>query len=245
MNDDDFDFPDYSTAYSKEARVMRHQLPDDAGHALTWVVDQLAFDPNSFPERTTASDNQENQFIYRHPLPRLELTYRIDHERKLIYFLHVAAPKLEVAKPLFVSYAHEDKQWLLDLRKWLKPLERKDLIKIWDDRDIESGDKWYREIEASLNDAKVALLLVSQNFVDSEFIANEELPRLLEAAETRGVKILWIAVDVSIVEDAYPELLELQAMNSDPELPLAQLDPKQLALEFKEIYKRIKAAVEK
>jgi hypothetical protein len=244
MNEEDFDFPEYATAYSKEARVMRYQLPDAAGQALTKVVDQLAFDPDSFPERTTASDTHNDQFIYRHPMPRLELTYRIDRERKLIYFLHVAAPKLEVAKPLFVSYAHEDKRWLLDLRKWLKPLERKDLIKVWDDRDIESGDRWYSEIEASLNDAKVALLLVSQNFVDSEFIANEELPRLLEAADTRGVKILWVAVDVSIVEDAFPELLELQAMNSDPELPLALLDQKQLALEFKEIYKRIKAAVE-
>jgi hypothetical protein len=91
----------------------------------------------------------------------------------------------------------------------------------------------------------VALLLVSQNFFDPEFIANEELPRLLEAAETRGVKILRIAVDVSMVEDAYPKLLKLEAMNSGPDLPLAQLDPKQLALESKEIYKRIKAAIEK
>lgn len=245
MTDDDFDFPEYAIAYSKEARVMRYHLTEAAGHALTKIVDQLSFDPDSFPEHTTASDNHPDQYIYRHPLPRLELTYRIDRERKLLYFLHITAPKLDVAKPLFVSYAHEDKKWLLDLRKWLKPLERKDLIKIWDDRNIESGDKWQSEIEASLNDAKVALLLVSQHFVDSEFIANEELPRLLEAAETRGVKILWIAVDVSIVEDAYPELLEIQAMNSDPELPLAQLDPKQLALEFKEIYKRIKAAIER
>lgn len=37
-------------------------------------------------------------------------------------------------------------------------MERKDLIKVWDDRNIESGDKWQSEIEASLNDAKVALL---------------------------------------------------------------------------------------
>ncbi len=245
MNEDDFEFPEYAIAYSKEARVMRYHLPEAAGHALTRIVDQLSFDPDAFPERTTSSDGHEEQYIYSHPLPRLELTYRIDRDRKLIYVLHIAAPKLEVAKPLFVSYAHEDKKWLLDLRKWLKPLERKDLIKVWDDRHIESGDKWQSEIEASLNDAKVALLLVSQHFVDSEFIANEELPRLLEAAETRGVKILWIAVDVSIVEDAYPELLELQAMNSDPEMPLALLDQRQLALEFKEIYKRIKLAIEK
>jgi hypothetical protein len=122
MTDHDFDFPEYATVYSKEARVMRYRLSDAAGQALTKIVDQLAVDPDSFPERTTASDNHQDQYIYRHPLPRLELTYRIDRERKLIDFLHVVAPMLDLAKPLFVSYAHEDKQWLMDLRKWLKAL---------------------------------------------------------------------------------------------------------------------------
>jgi hypothetical protein len=124
-------------------------------------------------------------------------------------------------------------------------LEKKDLIKIWDDRDIESGDKWQGKIEASLAAAKAALLLVSQDFINSDFIANEELPKLLEAANTRGVIILWVAVEVSTVEDDFPELLEIEAMNTDPEQPLSQLDAKELSREFKEIYKKIKAVVER
>lgn len=117
MSEDEFEFPEYAIAYAKEARVMRYHLGEAAGLALTSIVDQLSFDPDAFPERTTASDGPEEQYIYRHPQPGLELTYRIDRERKLIYFLHIAVPKLEVAKPLFVSHAHEDKKWLLDLRK--------------------------------------------------------------------------------------------------------------------------------
>jgi len=122
---------------------------------------------------------------------------------------------------------------------------QKDLIRIWDDRDIESGDKWKGKIEASLTAAKAALLLVSQDFINSDFIANEELPKLLEAANTRGVIILWVAVEVSTVEDDFPESLEIEAMNTDPEQPLAQLDSKELSREFKEIYKKIKAVVER
>ena len=244
MSETDFDFPEFATAYSQDARKLRDELPDDARQALIRIVDELAANPERYPQRTTGSEKNADEFVYRHPLPQLELTYRIDRARKRIYFVHVAAPKLDVAKPLFVSYAHEDKQWLEDLRKWLKPLERKDLIRIWDDRDIKSGDKWQGKIEASLTDAKAALLLVSQDFIDSDFIANEELPKLLEAANTRGVKILWVAVDVSMVEDAYPELVKIQAMNTDPERPLAQLDSKELSREFKEIYKKIKEVVE-
>ncbi len=69
--------------------------------------------------------------------------------------------------------------------------------------------------------------------------------KLLEAANTRGVIILWVAVEVSTVEDDFPELLEIEAMNTDPEQPLAQLDSKELSREFKEIYKKIKAVVER
>jgi len=112
------------------------------------------------------------------------------------------------------------------------------LIRIWDDRDIKGRDKWQGKIEASLTAAKAALLLVSQDFINSDFIANEELPKLLEAANTRGVIILWVAVEVSTVEDDFPELLEIEAMNTDPEQPLAQLDSKELSREFKEIYKK-------
>jgi len=119
------------------------------------------------------------------------------------------------------------------------------LIRIWDDRDIESGDKWQDEIEASLAVAKAALLLVSQDLIASDFISDEELPKLLDAEDKRGVKIFWVAVDVSTVEDDHPKLAAFQAMNTDPKQPLAQIDSKELSREFKEIYKKIKAVVER
>ena len=116
------------------------------------------------------------------------------------------------------------------------------MIRIWDDRDIESGDKWQDEIEASLAVAKAALLLVSQDLIASDFISDEELPKLLDAED---VKIFWVAVDVSTVEDDHPKLAAFQAMNTDPKQPLAQIDSKELSREFKEIYKKIKAVVER
>ena len=62
---------------------------------------------------------------------------------------------------------------------------------------IQPGTQWKAEI-ARLSLAKVAVLLVSQRFLASDFIANDELPPLLQAAEADGLTILWVAVDENL-----------------------------------------------
>lgn len=60
-------------------------------------------------------------------------------------------------------------------------------LKLRDDSQIEPGAKWLQAIEMALQQAQVALLLVSDAFLASEFVMNEEVPRLLAAAEAKGV----------------------------------------------------------
>ena len=72
---------------------------------------------------------------------------------------------------MFISYSNEDIEWLKLLRKQLKPLEKKGL-NVWSDRDIIPGQEWLTEIDKSLDRVKVAVLLVSANFLDSDFILN-------------------------------------------------------------------------
>ena len=224
-------FPEFATSYSKNARMLRDALPDAR---RTTLIEN----PDKYPERLVPLD--ENLFIYKHPNPPFEITYRIDWDRKILYFLHLVAPKLEVSKQLFISYSHKDEQWLLELRKWLKPLEQQDLITVWDDQKLKPGENWREEIKKALQTAKAAVLLVSQDFLTSDFIMNDELPELLEAADARGLTIFWIALSASTVDET--AIIRYQAVHKEP--PLEELNDGERKKQFLHIYRRIKEAVE-
>jgi formylglycine-generating enzyme required for sulfatase activity len=122
---------------------------------------------------------------------------------------------------LFISYSHVDREWVDRLQKTIHPVVRSHGLRLWDDSQIEPGDKWKEEIETALAAAKVALLLVSLDFMASEFVTNSELPQLRAAAEEEGLQILWVPVGASLVRDTW--INGYQAL-LDPGRPLAKME---------------------
>lgn len=86
------------------------------------------------------------------------------------------------------------------LLEQLKALENKGLD-VWSDRDISPGQEWPVEVDNYLNRAKVAVLLVSANFLNSDFIRVQELPRLLEAAQLEQVTILPVLISACLWDE--------------------------------------------
>ena len=122
---------------------------------------------------------------------------------------------------VFVSYAHADIRWLERLQRHLRQLIRTDTISLWDDTKIKPGDFWRKEIQKALERARVAVLLVSTDFINSDFIVEHELPQLLKAAKERSdLRILWLCLRPCLVEET--EIMDFQAANN-PKRPLAKL----------------------
>jgi hypothetical protein len=124
---------------------------------------------------------------------------------------------------VFISYGHADVgeiDWLGRLRSFLAVFERQRRIQVWDDRGIRPGSEWRAAIQSALENADAAVLLVGPRFLASDFIANHELPHLLEAARSGGARLYPVIVGFC----AYSEspLRKYQSFNS-PQQPLEAL----------------------
>ena len=95
---------------------------------------------------------------------------------------------------VFICYSHEDAVWLKRVREQLSVLEREGLIDIFDDTLISGGEGWYARLDQEMLRAKLAVLLVSQPFITSDFIQREEIPRLFDKHSEVGMMIYPILV---------------------------------------------------
>jgi internalin A len=94
---------------------------------------------------------------------------------------------------LFYSYSHKDEILRNELETHLKLLQRQGLLETWHDRKIEAGEEWKQKIDDNLERADIILLLVSSDFIASDYCYEKEMGRALERhtqGEARVVPVI-------------------------------------------------------
>ncbi len=110
-------------------------------------------------------------------------------------------------------YAREDETLLDQLKRHLKPLERQGIIDGWYDQDISADTEWEREIHEHLNTAHIILLLISPDFISSEYCYSVEMKRALERHEQGEACV--IPIILRHVHWEIKSLYKLQALPKD------------------------------
>lgn len=152
--------------------------------------------------------------------------------------------KMEKKHSIFISYSHEDSEWLSKVLKCLKPLQRYyDNVDSWSDKKIMASDVWKEEIDKALQRATIAILLISSDFEASDFIANEELQPLLDKAEGDGTKIMPLIVRPSAFFEECG-LSKYQAVN-DPQKPLSGMTEYEQEMALVDMVKTIKEIIKR
>lgn len=93
---------------------------------------------------------------------------------------------------IFFCYAREDEILRKGLEKQLRALMRQGLIDVWYDREISAGTEWERELDKQLNTAQIILLLVSPDFMDSDYCYGVEMKRAMERHEQGDAHVIPI-----------------------------------------------------
>ncbi|MHC1769490.1 MAG: toll/interleukin-1 receptor domain-containing protein [Verrucomicrobiia bacterium] len=125
---------------------------------------------------------------------------------------------------VFISYSHLDRDWMEQVRSRLSRLGHDIGIAPWSDQNIPPNADWEQELEAVISRSKLAILLVSRHFLNSEFIMYREVPLLLEARRDSGLILHWFLLEKC--EYRSTPLSQIESV-ADPEQPLADLTEKE------------------
>lgn len=120
---------------------------------------------------------------------------------------------------LFYSYAHEDEKLRDELDGHLALLRRKGVIRPWHDRGIVPGQKWDEAIDRELSTADLILLLVSMDFLNSDYIWGKELATAIARAERGDASVIPVLLRAV-------EAIQQRWASTPPSAPAAPAAPR-------------------
>ena len=114
---------------------------------------------------------------------------------------------------IFYSYAQEDEEFREKLEKHLAILRRNGVVKEWHFRKIKGGEEWKNEIDENIKNSQIILLLVSSDFLSSDYCYNVEMKKAMELHKNRLARVIPIILRAVDWHDA--PFGEMQALPKD------------------------------
>ena len=133
-----------------------------------------------------------------------------------------------MTEQVFVSYSRED-NWRPAFEDAIGREIYRKVFQLWfAESKIEAGEQWAAAIENAISLSRISLVLVSKGFANSDFVAEQELPIILERARAGGAIVLWVPID-AIPSDTLKKLgLEPLQAAWEPDNPLSKLGTREL-----------------
>ncbi len=143
-------------------------------------------------EAIQSQAKQVKTFPYTNPITLEELNpFFIFHQ-----------PLMPLPKKVFISYSKTDKAYLEQLKKHLAPLRRQGLLETWDDMELIAGEPWDAAIHQQLSSADIIILLVSADFMATDYVWDIEINKAIERHERGEVTVIPIIIRPSLWQDA-------------------------------------------
>lgn len=130
---------------------------------------------------------------------------------------------------IFTSYAHEDEELKNEMDKYLKVLKRSGKIDTWNDRALIAGQEWDKELMNELTKANIILLLISIDFIASDYIYEKELKEAMRRHEEGSAFVVPIILrNCTWTKQPYAKL---QALPRNAQ-PISEFEDKDAAFTF-------------
>jgi len=141
---------------------------------------------------------------------------------------------------IFISYSHGDIKLLAELEKHLTILKRNGLGLLWTDQNIDKGSEWSPEILRHLDNADIVLLLISADFIASDFCYEKEMTRAMERHERHEACVIPVILRPCRWKSTPFAVLQAVPDNAKPVSTARNQDEA-----FVEVTKRIQEVIEK
>ena len=196
--------------YSKKLMtILTYELDSLNNEYFKKVKEQVSFEDSLYYKMIPCNCNRCSQTTEKHFFDYNEIIERKDFGKKTIEcrkkpFETVLISSLidgvfdikknNNAARIFISYSHKDEYWKDELIKNLSSLRNQDLISDWNDRQIQAGF-WDSQIEESMENADIFLLLITHNFLASSYITSKEITKAYSNFKLGKSKIFPIICD--------------------------------------------------